>query len=82
LPYRLLDKFRSTFEGKRYIHRASNLGDLIAMELYEDLCYLAKSTLLRNRIAQAERVLNVKNRRVGIRARRGICGGSRANCNR
>jgi len=71
LPYRLLDKFRATFEEKRYLHRQSNLGDLIAMELYEDLFSLAKSARLNERIDRRERVLNVKNRRVGVRARRG-----------
>ena len=71
MPYRLLDKFRRTFEGNRYIHRRSNLGDLIAMELYEDLYELGRSTRLRDRVARGERVLNVGNRRVGIRARRG-----------
>ena len=35
--FRLLDRFRATFEGVRYLHRSSKLGDLIALELYEDL---------------------------------------------
>ena len=71
MPYRLLDRFQATFLGQRYLHRQSNLGDRIAMELYEDLFNLAKSTRLNDRIARDERVLNVRNRRVGIQARRG-----------
>lgn len=69
--YRLLEKFRTTFQSKRYRHRSSNLGDLIAMELYEDLYDLGKSARLRERIRRGDRVLNVRNRRVGVRARRG-----------
>ena len=71
MPYRLLEKFRKTFEKNRYIHRRSNLGDLIAMELYEDLYDLGKSSRLRDRISRGDRILNVGNRRVGIKARRG-----------
>ena len=47
MSYRLLDAFRATFEGKRYIHRDSSLGDFVAMQLYEDLYRVGKSALLR-----------------------------------
>ena len=59
------------FEGKRYLHRVSTSGDFVAMQLFEDLHTVAKSKLLRIRIEEHSRVLNVQNRRHGIRARRG-----------
>ncbi len=68
---RLLDAFKATFRGKRYIHRHSSLGDFVAMQLYEDLYVVRKSTVYRSRVDQHERVLNVQNRRRGINARRG-----------
>lgn len=71
MSYRLLDAFRATFEGKRYIHRDSSLGDFVAMQLYEDLYSVGKSALLRKRIDEKERVLNSENRRRGVKARRG-----------
>jgi hypothetical protein len=41
--YALLRTFRSLFDGKPYRHRISNLGDLVASHLYEDLVALGKS---------------------------------------
>lgn len=71
MTYRLLDEFRKTFEGKRYIHRNSSLGDFVAMHFFEDLHQVARSKSLAERIANRTRVLNVENRRRGIQARRG-----------
>jgi hypothetical protein len=71
VSYRLLDAFRQTFEGTRYLHRNSGLGDFIAMHLYEDLYVLAKSARLVARIAAHERVVNTRNQRRGVIARRG-----------
>jgi hypothetical protein len=71
LSYRLLDAFKGTFQGRRYIHRDSSLGDFVAMHLYEDLYTVGKSRVLNKRIEAQERVLNVENRRRGIEARRG-----------
>lgn len=68
---RLLDTFRSLFEGKPYLHRKANLGDLVAVEFYEDLVSLAKSERLVKRIATHDRVVNLKNVSVGRSARRG-----------
>ena len=70
-PYELLEAFRGLFDGTRYLHRVSNQGDRIAYRLYEDLYAVGKSRLLRTRIADRGRVLNVANRRQGIQARRG-----------
>jgi hypothetical protein len=44
--YRLLEAFQGLFEGRRYLHRRSNLGDLVAMEFYEDLFALGRSRRL------------------------------------
>lgn len=71
MSYRLLDAFRNTFKGARYIHRNSSLGDFVAMHLYEDLFGVGKSKLLKERAIEHERVLNVQNKRRGIKARRG-----------
>jgi hypothetical protein len=71
VSYRLLGAFRQTFEGTRYLHRNSSLGDFVAMHLYEDLYVLGKSARLVARIADRERVVNTRNQRRGISARRG-----------
>ena len=71
MGYRLLDAFQRTFNGKRYVHRDSSLGDFVAMQLYEDLYAVRRSNVLRKRVEAKERVLNVQNRRRGIQARRG-----------
>jgi len=73
VTYRLLDRFRSTFEGQRYLHRRSTLGDLVASELPEDLIELDRfaSTVLKARVTEGSRVLNRANRTRGRVARRG-----------
>lgn len=71
MPYRLLDAFRGTFEGHRYQHRNSTLGDFIAMHLFEDLYALHKSRRLEDRIDAHQRVVNTSNTRRGVKARRG-----------
>lgn len=71
IEYRLLKEFRGLFDGKKYIHRASNLGDFVAMHLYEDLVTVNRSTKYALGVTAKERVLNVQNRRKGIEARRG-----------
>jgi len=70
--YRLLTEFRRLFEGKIYKHRASNQGDFVAMQLYEDLIFIHRSPkLIDAAIQRKDRVLNVQNRRRGVTARRG-----------
>lgn len=71
IEYRLLNEFRNLFFGKQYIHRASNLGDFVAMHLYEDLTTLNRSQKYTLGVTGRERVLNVQNKRKGIQARRG-----------
>src|SRR4029453_6405310 len=69
--YRLLDAFEATFRGVKYRHRDSTLGDAIALHLYEDLLNLELSANLADRIRRHELVVNIGNRRRGVRARRG-----------
>ena len=69
--YRLLQTFRDLFQGVRYLHRNSSLGDAVAVQLYEDLVRLNKSSKLVERVRQHDRVINLKNVTVGRAARRG-----------
>ncbi len=69
--YCLLQTFRGLFEGVRYLHRNSSLGDAVASQLYEDLVELNKSSKLVERVRQHDRVINLKNVTIGKTARRG-----------
>lgn len=69
--YRLLKEFRGLFAGVKYEHRRSNLGDFVAMHLYEDLVALSKSERYVFSVENMSRVLNAQNKRKGIEARRG-----------
>ncbi len=71
MPYRLLEAFRELFDGSRYRHRDSGLGDWVAIHLYEYLFDLRRSPKLCERIERHERVLSGNNRRRGVEARRG-----------
>jgi hypothetical protein len=71
MNYRLLAEFKGLFDGKAYRHRDSSRGDWVAYHLYEDLVDLGKSKLLTDRVAKREHVLNVQDKRRGIKARRG-----------
>jgi hypothetical protein len=71
MELRLLTEFRKLFDCRLYLHRKSNQGDFVAMHLYEDLVAINRSSKLVEGIRQRIRVLNVENRRHGIKARRG-----------
>jgi hypothetical protein len=71
LPYRLLDTFRDLFLGKEFRHRSAGQGDYVAIQFYEDLYHLNRSQKYVSRVNQGLSVLNVQNRRVGVKARRG-----------
>ena len=71
MAYQLLDTFQNLFDGQAYLHRRSNLGDFVAMRLYEDLRELGRSGKLVHRIDIGLSVLNTKNTRRGVQARRG-----------
>jgi hypothetical protein len=69
--YALLRTFRGLLEGKPYLHRKSNLGDLVASQLYEDLIAINKSAKLVQRVQHHECVVNVRNVMTGRPGRRG-----------
>lgn len=69
--FALLQTFRGLFEGRKYNHRNSTLGDLVASQLYEDLATLGRSVLFVDRVRKRERVVNAANQAVGKRSRRG-----------
>jgi len=68
---RLLEKFRSLFEGTKYVHRNPTLGDTVAAEFLEDLIDLAKSSKLVDRVVSHDRVINLQNTTTGKKSRRG-----------
>jgi hypothetical protein len=71
VSFRLLERFKGTFQGHVYNHRVSTIGDEIALELYEDILDLDRSLLLSRRIAAQTHVVNTSNRTFGKRSRRG-----------
>ena len=71
MSYRLLEAFRALFEGKLYKHRDSSQGDWVAVHLYEDLLALGRSAKFNERVRAGRSVVNLQNRRVGVKARRG-----------
>ena len=71
MTYRLLDTFRGLFAGKAYHHRKSTQGDRVAMHLYEDLYELGQSARYLDRVDAGLSVINTKNLRSGVKARRG-----------
>jgi hypothetical protein len=68
---RLLQAFRATFEGQRYIHRRAYTGDVIASYLYEDLHSLARSPKFVQRVEGGIVAVNNLNRIRGREGRRG-----------
>ena len=69
--YVLLISFRGLFEGRKYLHRDSILGDYVASCLYEDLFKLNRSSALVRRIRERVSVVNAQNITVGRIRRRG-----------
>ena len=70
MPSKLLVEFQRLFHGKRYRHRVSNLGDFVAMHLYEDLYDLQRSTTYVSHVDTGVSVLSVQNQQQGISTRR------------
>jgi len=54
-----------------YMHRASTQGDFVAMHLYEDLVLIERSPKFVREVEERRCILNVANKRHGVRARRG-----------
>lgn len=71
MGYQLFDAFQGLFDGQAYLHRKSNLGDFVALHLFEDLYSLGRSPRLLSRIDSGLSVVNVQNRRHGVKVRRG-----------
>ena len=71
MNYRLLEAFKGLFDGQPYFHRRSNLGDHVALQLFEDLYQVRRSEKYADRVDTGLSVLNVRNLRRGIQARRG-----------
>lgn len=71
MAYKLLTEFRKLFEGRKYEHRNSTLGDRVASFLYEDLFDLARSAKFVAAVSSQSRVLNTKNLAAGKKTRRG-----------
>ncbi|MBX3402824.1 MAG: hypothetical protein KF699_05340 [Phycisphaeraceae bacterium] len=71
MEYKLLDAFRGLFDGVKYEHRRSTLGDHVASFLFEDLVDVGRSTKLVERVRSGAAVVNAANVTVGRKARRG-----------
>jgi hypothetical protein len=71
LHYRLLEAFRGSFDGFKYIHRNQAIGNFIASHLYEDLLAVNRSPKFVSRIQAESDVVNTANRILGRKGRRG-----------
>ncbi len=71
MHYKLLEAFRGSFEGRKYVHRNQTIGNLIASHLYEDLLALNRSPKFVSRVQAANDVVNTANRILGRKGRRG-----------
>ena len=71
MAYKLLEEFRKLFEGTKYNHRNSTLGDHVVAFLFEDLYDLGRSPKYQSAVSSRDRVLNTKNVAVGKQSRRG-----------
>jgi hypothetical protein len=71
LHYTLLEAFRGSFEGSKYIHRNQGIGNFIASHLYEDLLTLNRSQKFVSRVRADGDVVNTANRIFGRKGRRG-----------
>ena len=72
MAYRLLATFEGLFRGVVYKHRDSRLGNLVAVELYEDLYALGTSTKFRSHVSGPPNcVVNAAGKTHGVGARRG-----------
>lgn len=61
MAYRLMSAFEGLFNGTRYRHRQSHLGDLVAANLFEDLVALNCSPKLAERVQQQRGGVNTAN---------------------
>jgi len=71
LTYKLLAAFERLYSGVEYHHRNSTLGDSVASFLVDDLHALGRSKKLVEAVDTGDLVLNVRNKTVGRKHRRG-----------
>jgi len=72
LSYRLLETFEGLFRGVVYKHRDSRLGNLVAVELYEDLYAVGISSKFASHVTGPPNcVVNAAGKTHGVAARRG-----------
>lgn len=71
MTYKLIERFCGLFEGQIYRHRASTNGDSVAVELFEDLLDLGRSSTFVARANSGSRVVSTKNLVTGRESRRG-----------
>ena len=71
MAYKLLAQFQRIFDGKKYKHRSSGQGDVVASYLFEDLYDLARSKKFVDVVKAQTHVSNRKNKQVGKTKRRG-----------
>jgi hypothetical protein len=71
VPYLVMNRFQSLFDGVIYKHRDSSLGDSVASCLPEDIYGLQLSQKFTARIQAQNRIINARNTVRGINARRG-----------
>jgi len=69
--FELLDSFKALFAGKVYNHRVPHQGDFVALQLFEDLFRLQRSTLYAKRVQEGTHVVNTFNRVKNKTTRRG-----------
>lgn len=67
----MLAAFKAIFFGKEYRHRSNKQGDLLAVEVYEDLYAIDRSPKFVKHIDSLRRGISLQNVRSGIGARRG-----------
>jgi len=71
MTYRLLDRFRSIFEGVVYKHRNSHHGDRLCRELFEDLYEYDPVARFREHCNASRRGISLSNVTEGRKSRRG-----------
>jgi hypothetical protein len=69
--FRLLDAFAATFQGRRYLHRNSQIGNRIADYLFDDLILASADSQFRQDCEAGRIVLNPKGIVPGVVSRRG-----------
>lgn len=67
----ILEEFQRLFKDRRYLHRRSGQGDLVARMFYEDLYALNRSKTFQECVDERHCVVNTSNTVTGKKSRRG-----------